>query len=92
MINIQNIDDNECFKWCLIRYLNPADHNPRKITKANKNFAKSFDFKYINFTVKIRDIYKIEKKKKKKKSIVISAFGYEHKKISNLYIKTVVYY
>ena len=21
LINIQNIDDNECFKWCLVRYL-----------------------------------------------------------------------
>ena len=20
LINIQNIDDNECFKWCLVRY------------------------------------------------------------------------
>ena len=25
LINIQNIDDNECFKCCLVRYLNPAD-------------------------------------------------------------------
>ena len=33
LINIQNIDDNECFKWCLVRYLNPADHNPIRITK-----------------------------------------------------------
>ena len=24
LINIQNIDDNECFKWSLVRYLNPA--------------------------------------------------------------------
>ena len=30
--------------------------------------------------------------KLKKKSIVISVFGYEHKKKSNLCIKTVVYY
>ena len=21
-INIENIDDNECFNWCLVRYLN----------------------------------------------------------------------
>ena len=27
-INIQNIDGNQCFKWCLVRYLNPADLNP----------------------------------------------------------------
>ena len=29
--NIQNIDDNECFKWCLVRYLNLVDCNPRII-------------------------------------------------------------
>ena len=31
MINFQNIDDKECFKWCLVRYLYSADHNPRNI-------------------------------------------------------------
>ena len=25
--------------------LNPADHNPRRITKADKDFAKKRDFK-----------------------------------------------
>ena len=35
LINIQNIDDNQCYKWCLFRYLNPADHDPAKITKAD---------------------------------------------------------
>ena len=49
LINIQNTDDNECFKWCLVRYLNPADRNPVRITKANEDFAKKFDFKYISF-------------------------------------------
>ena len=32
---MENIDDNECFKWCLVKYLHPPDHNPRKITKAD---------------------------------------------------------
>ena len=40
LINIQNIDDNECFKWCLVRYIHPADHNSGKITKGDKDFAK----------------------------------------------------
>ena len=44
-IDIQNTDNNECFKWCLVRYLNPADHNPRRITKADKDFIKRLDFK-----------------------------------------------
>ena len=27
LVIIQNIDDNECFKWYLVRYLHPSDHN-----------------------------------------------------------------
>ena len=45
LIYVQSIDDNECFKWCLIRYLNPVDHNPRRFAKADKDFAKRLDFK-----------------------------------------------
>ena len=59
MINIQNTDDNECVKWCFVRYVNRADHNPRRITKADKDFAKKLDFKGIKFPVKVRDIHKI---------------------------------
>ena len=75
MINIQNIDDNQCFKWCIVRYVHPADHDPRRITKADKDFAKKLDFKDIKFPVKIRDTHKIEEKY----SIAISVFGYENK-------------
>ena len=35
LINIQNIDNNECFKWCFVRYLHPADHNPRRVTNSD---------------------------------------------------------
>ena len=45
LIHVQNTDDNECFKWCLVRYLNPVDHNPRRITKVNKGFAKKLILK-----------------------------------------------
>ena len=75
LVNIQNNDDNECFKWCLVRYLNPVDRNPARVTKADKDFVKKLDFKDINFPVEIRNIHKIEKKN----SIGISAFGYENK-------------
>ena len=82
MINIQNIDDTECFKWCIVRYLNLADCNPRIITKADKDFAKKVDFKDIKSLVKVRDIHKIEKKK----SIGISVFGYENKEKHPIYV------
>ena len=62
LTNIQNNDGNDFFKWCLVRYLNPADHNPKIITKTDKDFAKRLDFKDIKFLVEIRDIHKLEKK------------------------------
>ena len=82
MINIQNTDDNECFKWCLVRYLNPADHHLARITKADKDFATTLDFKDINFPVKIRDIHKIEKKN----SIGISVFDFENEEKYPIYV------
>ena len=74
--NIQNIDYNESFKWCLVRYFHHTDHNPGRITKAGKDFAKELDFKDIKFTVKIRNIHKIGKKN----SIGIIVSGFEDKK------------
>ena len=71
MINIPNIDDNECFKWSLVRYLNPAIYHP----KADKDFAIKPDFKDIKFPVKVRDIHKIGENN----SVGISIFGYENK-------------
>ena len=56
LINIQNIDDNEYFKWCLIEYLHPADDNGRRITKADKDFAKK------TVPSQKRNIHKIEKR------------------------------
>ena len=80
--NIQNFDDNEYFKWCLVRYLHPADHNPRKITKADRLFGDELDFEDVKFPVKTKDIHKIEKKN----SITISVFGYENKVKYSIYV------
>ena len=40
LINVQNKNDNKCFKWSLPRYLNLANHHPASITKADKDLAK----------------------------------------------------
>ena len=72
LINIRNIDDNECFNWCIVRYLNLVDHHPARTTKADKDFVKKLDFKDI-FSHLIRNIHKISKKS----SIVISVFSYK---------------
>ena len=59
----------------MVRYLNPADPNRTRITKADKDFAHGLDFRHIKLPVKTRDIHKIGKKN----SVGISVFGYENK-------------
>ena len=59
----------------MARYLCLADHDPARIRKVDKKFAKKLDFKDIKFAVKITDIHKIEKKN----CISIIIFGYEEK-------------
>ena len=49
LLNVQNTDDNECIKWCLVRYLNPENHNARRFAKADKDFTKGLDFKDMKF-------------------------------------------
>ena len=71
MIDIQNIDDNECFKWSIARYLNPANHHPARITKNDEDFGKKPNFKNIKLPVKIRSINKIEKQKNPLASVLL---------------------
>ena len=58
----------------LVRYLNPADHHPARITKVTKILQRDLILK-TEFPVKTRDIHKIEKKN----SVDISVFGYANK-------------
>ena len=82
MINIQNIDDNKCFKWFLIRHLHPVDYHPAIVRHVDKDFARELDFKDERILVKIRDIHKI----KKKEMYRISVFGYENKDKYPIYV------
>ena len=82
LINAQNIDDNECFKWILVRYLHLSDHNTRRIIKADKDLSKKLNFQDIKFQVKVREIHKIERKN----SIGISVFDYENKEKHPIYV------
>ena len=70
-----------------MRHLNPVDHHPVIITKADKDFVKKLDFKDIKFPVKIRDIQDISKKN----SISIRVFGYENKEKHSIYVSKKCY-
>ena len=74
LINMKN-EDNECFRWCHIRHLNPQDKNPQRIKKSDKAYVKNLDYSGIEFPVTTKQYNKIEKQNE----ININVFGYENK-------------
>ena len=74
----------------MVKYLNPASHQPLRITKTDKEFANTHDFNDIKFPVKIRDIQKIYKKKKKKIPLVLMFLAMKIKTYIHLRIKAML--
>ena len=74
MINIKN-EDNECFRWCHIRHLNPQDKDSQRIKKSDKEYINRLDYSGIEFPVTTKQYNKIEKQNE----ININVFGYENK-------------
>ena len=81
LINLKN-EDNECFRWCHIRYLNPQGKDPQRIKKDDRQYIKNFDYQGIKFPVTIKQINKIEKQN----NIRINVFGYEEKQPYPIYV------
>ena len=81
LINIKN-EDNECFRWCHIRHLNPQETNPQRIKKSDKEYVKNLDYSGIEFPATTKQYNKIEKQNE----ININVFGYENKKPYPIYI------
>ena len=81
LINLQN-EDNECFRWCHIRHLNPQGKDPQRIKKTDKTFICQLDYSSIEFPVTVKQINKIEKQN----NICINLFGYEEKQPFPIYI------
>ena len=81
LINMKN-EDNECFRWCHIRHLNPQDKNPERIKKSDKEYVNKLDYSGIEFPVSVKNYNKIEKQN----SINISVFGYENKEPYPIYV------
>ena len=77
LINLKNID-NECFRWCHNRHLNPRKKNPQRITQEDRESVKGLDYSGITFPVTRNQINRIEKQNK----INIYLFGYDTEKKS----------
>ena len=70
LINLKN-KDNECFKWCHVRFINPQNKHCDRI----KKIAKTLDHRGINFPMKARDYEIIEERF----NINVNVFGYENR-------------
>ena len=81
LINLKN-NDNECFRWCHIRYLNPQEKDPQRIKKIDKEYINQLDYSNIEFPVTVKQYNKIEKQNE----ININVFGYENKQPYPIYI------
>ena len=73
LINIKNKDD-ECFRWCHIRHLNPQIEHPERIKKGDKQMINELNYDGIAFPVTQKQYNKIETQN----SIKINVFGYEN--------------
>ena len=72
IINMKN-QDNECFKWCVLRALNPKNTNPDRIDKDLKSKQDTLNMKGIKYPVDFRDIDRFESQNP---NISISVIGY----------------
>ena len=81
LINMKN-EDNECFRWCHIRHINPQEKYPQRIKKVDKPYIEKLDYSGIEFPVNAKHYNKIEKQN----SINISVFGYENKETYPIYV------
>ena len=72
LINLKN-EDNECFRWCHIRHLNPQMKDPQRIKKDDKKKVNKLNDDGVEFPVSQKHYNKVEKQN----SIRINVFGYE---------------
>ena len=81
LINLKN-EDNECFRWCHIRHLNPQDVHPERIKKIDKKMIQELNYQGEDFPVSLKDYNKIEEQN----NININLFGYKNKQFYPIYV------
>ena len=72
IINMKN-EGNECFKWCVLRALNPKDKHPERVDNDLKSKQDTLNMQGIRYPVSFRDIDRFESQNP---NISISVMGY----------------
>ena len=70
----ENKTDNQCFKWCIARALNPVKDHLERITGKLEEQAETLNFKNMSFPVKLRDINKFDIQNP---NISVNVLGYD---------------
>jgi len=68
-------EDNQCFKWCIARELNPVERGSGRISKILRKQAESLNFTGIEFPVSLKAIDIFERLNPK---IAVSVLGFEN--------------
>ncbi|XP_065662566.1 uncharacterized protein LOC136085205 [Hydra vulgaris] len=82
IISIKN-EDNQCFKWCIARALNPTDNHPQRVDKELKDQAEKINWDKIEFPVSLNQITKFEKNNQ---DISVNVYGYENSEVHILHV------
>ena len=73
IINVQNENDNECFKWAVTSAVFPAKEHGERLSKQMREDSEKFDWTGIKFPVSLKQIDKFEKQN----NYAINVFGCE---------------
>ena len=80
LVNMKN--DDECFRWCHIRHLNPQEKDARRIKKTDRKIVQELNYQGVEFPVATKHYGKIEEQN----SINVNVFRYEDKQFYPMYV------
>lgn len=81
LISLQNKDD-ECFRWCHIRYLNPQEKDAQQIKKTDRKMLQELNYQGVEFPVATKHYGKIEAQN----NINVKVFGCEKEQFYPIYV------
>ena len=61
LISIKN-NDQKCFLWCHVRYINPTKIHPERITQEDKELDNDLDYDGIKFPVSEKPLVKLKQR------------------------------
>ena len=77
IINMKN-EDNKCFLWCVLRALNPKEHNSEILDKKLKLKENTLNMEGIEYPVSLKDLNKFEKQNP---NLAFTVLGYNRKSV-----------